>query len=116
MKFTIPGKPVPKQRPRVNTKTKTAYTPEKTVEYEKKVGLCALKALREASGKKLEGNVRVMIELGEKETVVRVFGQSMEPHTKTRGDLDNYAKSILDGMQGVLFDDDRQVSYLEIWR
>ena len=29
VKFTIDGEPVGKARPRVNTKTKKAYTPEK---------------------------------------------------------------------------------------
>jgi crossover junction endodeoxyribonuclease RusA len=114
MIFKIPGKPIAKQRPRVTSKG--TYTPEKTREYEARVGLCALKALRELKKQKLLGNVRVIIELGEKETTVRVFEAAMDPKTKTRGDLDNYAKSILDGMQGVLFDDDKQVSYLEVWR
>ena len=32
------------------------------------------------------------------------------------GDLDNVAKSILDGLTGVAFKDDKQVCYLQVWR
>jgi len=32
------------------------------------------------------------------------------------GDIDNYAKSILDGMQEVIFDNDKQVAKLHIER
>ena len=36
--------------------------------------------------------------------------------TRATGDLDNYLKSLLDGLQGVVFQNDRQVRMLAAWR
>jgi Holliday junction resolvase RusA-like endonuclease len=36
------------------------------------------------------------------------------PVSPLRGDIDNYAKSILDGLNGVAFKDDSQVRSLEV--
>ena len=36
------------------------------------------------------------------------------PKSPLLGDIDNYAKSILDGLNGVAFDDDKQVRYLKV--
>jgi crossover junction endodeoxyribonuclease RusA len=36
--------------------------------------------------------------------------------SKIQGDLDNYAKSILDGMNGVAYIDDKQICSLSIQR
>jgi Holliday junction resolvase RusA-like endonuclease len=36
------------------------------------------------------------------------------PTSPLRGDIDNYAKSILDGLNGVAFKDDSQVRSLEV--
>ena len=34
--------------------------------------------------------------------------------SKLRGDIDNYAKSILDGLNGVAYTDDKQIVSLEL--
>jgi crossover junction endodeoxyribonuclease RusA len=90
--FTIPGRPVPKGRPRLGVRGKKAfvYTPPATVEYEKFVGWVA-----KASGcKPLNGPLSVKLQLF-------IRGHS--------GDVDNYCKSILDGLNGVAYEDDDQV-------
>ncbi len=45
--------------------------------------------------------------------MVRVRSITHE-ESKLRGDVDNYAKSILDGLNGVAFQDDKQVHILNV--
>ena len=91
----IPGRPVAKQRARtVNGHT---YTPPKTRAYEELVAICAATA----SGSFAEGRLSVSVMLCST--------------TQLRGDLDNYAKSVLDGIvKGGLIGDDRQIRRLLI--
>jgi Holliday junction resolvase RusA-like endonuclease len=102
--LTVLGKPVPKGRPRMTMRGTFphAYTPKRTVQYEQSVALAA-RALR----RKVFGAVNVLIVL-------------FFTHTRTSGewpggDVDNYAKSILDGIvQGGLLKDDDQVVSLRV--
>ena len=90
--ITIPGRPVPKGRPRLGVRGRKAfiYTPPATREYEKLVGGVA----RCAGCKPLNGPLAVKLHLF-------IRGRS--------GDVDNYCKSILDGLNGVAYEDDDQV-------
>ena len=89
--ITIPGRPVPKARPRLGVRGKTAYvyTPPATREYEKLVGWVA-KCNR---CKPIDGAVAVTLTV----------------YTRGKMDVDNIAKSILDGLNGVAYEDDDQV-------
>ncbi len=100
IKLVIPGRPVPKARPRLATQaTMNVYTPKRTKEYEKLVGYTALD---KAKGKMLEKDISLSIKLYFKD--------------RTYGDLDNYAKAISDGLQGVVFGNDKQVAKLYVER
>lgn len=92
VKITVPGRPVPKGRPRLGVRGRKAfiYTPPATREYEKLVGWVA----RCAGCKPLNGPLAVKLHLF-------IRGRS--------GDVDNYCKSILDGLNGVAYEDDDQV-------
>lgn len=97
-KFTVPGRPVPKGRPRVARKGRSYvfYTPEATKAYEEAVNLTA----RTVCKKPLEEPVAVKLRL----------------YFKRKGkipDCDNCCKSILDGLNGIAFKDDGQVQHLE---
>ena len=95
--FTVPGKVQPKQRPR-RGKNGRWYTPSKTADYEKYVGLCALsEGVRE-----IDGPVRLEIDIHWPD--------------RRRRDLDNAAKSIADGLNGVAYSDDHQIAELTIRR
>jgi Holliday junction resolvase RusA-like endonuclease len=98
----VPGDPVPKARARVVGGR--GVTPAKTREYEHRVGVYALQARSEHQQSKpwsMLGWYRVEIRFRREEA---------------RGDLDNVAKSILDGLCGVLYLDDARVVSLVVER
>ena len=101
IEFVVPGRPVPKARPRTSRAGRTmhVYTPRETAQYEKLVGYAALDA---AKGHSFFEEIAISIKLFFKD--------------KRYGDLDNYTKSILDGLQGVVFENDRQVCRLTVER
>jgi Holliday junction resolvase RusA-like endonuclease len=105
--FVVDGRPIAKQRPRMTRRGK-AYTPERTMQAQDRV--------REAyQGPCYEGPVAVECDFYPSETVItiRPFAHS----SKLRGDIDNYLKTVLDGLQPVAFVDDRQVCsvWMEKW-
>lgn len=93
--FTVPGHPQPKQRPRFGRRS--VYTPEATRAYEKFVGYCARQAMQ---GEMLRGPVAV----------------DMVVWTRGKADVDNLAKAVLDGMRGIVYEDDSQVVHLSVTR
>lgn len=94
VKFEILGRPVAKERAR--TMKGYTYTPPRTRAYEEHVAMVA-----RSTGKTFDGDIRVFIDLRSK--------------AKLRGDIDNYAKCVLDGMvKGGLISDDRQIVHLNI--
>lgn len=92
----VPGRPVPKARPRLAVRGRTAYvyTPPETVAYQEFVRMCALTRFR----KPIEGPVGMRIAL--------YFAGKRTP------DLTNVVKAIEDGMTGVAYMDDGQVKCL----
>jgi Holliday junction resolvase RusA-like endonuclease len=109
----IPGPPQGKGRPR---RFKYGmYTPKKTVEYEKQVRQCFI----EQQGKKLTGPIVAIIiavykipESWSKEKRRQALRREIFPAVKP--DTDNIAKVILDSLNGLAYDDDKQVTYLVI--
>lgn len=102
--FRVDGRPVPKARPRVARGH--AYTPKRTKEYEEIVRI----AYKNAGGTKIEGAVFMRIR-----AVYKTPKKSLLCHDRTKKpDLDNIAKSIMDGLNGIAYEDDAQVSFLQI--
>lgn len=104
----IPGDPVGKQRPRVANGH--AYTPQRTKDYQSKVAW----AWKQAKGPKIEGPVLMRIVWHHripKRTAKanRAAMLKSEIMPTTRPDLDNVCKSIMDGLNGVAYDDDSQI-------
>lgn len=95
-RIIIPGRPIPKGRPRLGVRGRTTYvyTPPETKEYEKIVGWIA----KSAGCRPVEGPVSVALD---------VF-------TRRKLDVDNIAKSVLDGLNGVAYWDDDQVVDLRV--
>lgn len=111
-RFTVYGKPQPKQRPRFNTKTGMAYTPKETKAYETEVKYYFLKEYRRPV--KLEGALTVRIDAyfaPPKNTAQAVrdkmFSGAIRPAKKP--DADNIIKSICDALNGLAYVDDGQI-------
>ena len=111
--FDIVGEPQGKGRPRFSTRggfVKT-YTPEKTASYENFVKLCYLNKYK---GKKLDGEIIAEIiayfpipkSFSKKKRSEAIEGK-IKPTKKP--DTDNIAKTILDSLNGIAFEDDKQV-------
>lgn len=109
--FIVPGKVRPKQRPRV-TRNGHAFTPKETVQYEEKVKLCYLAEhppLMLAGALEMVVNVYLQIpkSIPKKRREQMLLGY--ERPIARNGDVDNYLKSIADGLNGVAYFDDCQI-------
>jgi crossover junction endodeoxyribonuclease RusA len=107
--FSIPGRPRPKGRPRVSARG-FVYTDSVTREYEKFVG----NTYKEANGPVFDGSVCLVIKLTSDKTDVTI--SEIDEHSKLRSDIDNLVKSILDGLNGIAFKDDKQVLILKAYK
>jgi len=115
IKFTIPGEPKAKARPRV-TKSGHAYTPDKTIEFENWVKLCYQESCSEVFH---DGEISASIvcyfripESKPKKKQLDMESGIIRPTKKP--DLDNIAKSVLDALNGLAYRDDSQIVDLEI--
>lgn len=103
VRFTVEGKVLGKPRPRVN-RNGMVWTPSKFKEYERKIA----KAYVESGGDKLEGPVSVKVR------TFRALPKSRPKKLDSEEDIfkpdaDNILKMVLDALNGVAFEDDRQV-------
>ena len=112
--FTVYGPPQGKARPRfrkIGNFVQT-YTPAKTKSYEDEIKMFAKAAM--GATEPLETPVEVFLYIrnsvpasySKKRTEACLSGQE-KPINKT--DIDNIAKAFLDGMNGIVYKDDRQV-------
>lgn len=97
--FTVPGPPVPKERARILKRRK--YTPDKTKAFEASVAAFAKIAMRDADVEMVGKKIPVALSL------------EFYMQDGRRRDIDNMAKSVMDGLNGVLYHDDYQVVRLE---
>lgn len=106
VKITIPGRPVPKGRPRIGYRGRSVilYTPPETENYEKGVA----RAAKESCLSPATGPVEMEIALYFNPQA-KVYTRGGRRRTGTLPDLDNCVKSIVDGLNKVAYIDDRQV-------
>jgi crossover junction endodeoxyribonuclease RusA len=98
--YNFPLRPRPKERPRfvVQGKRRFAMTSRNTREYEGQIRQCA--AVSHPLSEPFQGDLSVFI--------------NFQMPSRIHGDLDNMAKAILDGMEGVVFKNDRQIKSLHL--
>lgn len=115
--FTIPGKPQPKERPRV-TKSGYTFTPPRTKEYEAKVIEQAKKS-QLLPQSPLTTPLKMILWFyypiptswsKKKQELAR--RKQIQP--AKRPDIDNLAKLIMDALNGVAYVDDAQIVQLVI--
>lgn len=113
IRLTIPGTPVAKGTGKIDARGKFArlVPNQKTVNFENLVKLCA----SELNAEPIEGPIRVHIE-----AYWPMKGQPLKNGYRprmpkaTKPDADNLSKSVLDGMEGVLFPHDAAVVDLRV--
>lgn len=117
--FTVPGAPQGKGRPRVGKVGGHArmFTPPKTAAYESLVALAAKQAMGDREP--MRGPLRCLLH------VMCAIPASWAKRKRSQAemgallpagkpDLDNIAKAILDGCNGIAWGDDSQVTSLEV--
>ena len=115
--FRILGQPVPKGRPRLGRKQ--TYTPARTRAYGGSVATQTRAAMRYAKLRGAAAGLPVAIELDivfqRRSDLFRRADPDGRIPKATRPDLDNVAKSVMDGLQvAELFVDDGQVAVLVV--
>lgn len=113
--FTIPGQPVAKGRPRacIRGGKVATYTPDNTARYENLVKLAAQEAMKGLPpiGGAVALEVKVFLAVPAswpKKKQAEAVAGTVRP--SGRPDADNLLKSLADGMNGVVFADDAQVT------
>lgn len=112
VKFSVLGTPQQKQRPRASVINGHArmYTPKDTVNYENLIRY----AYQSDVGKKLDGAIEIRckfyfpIPKSASKKNREIWAKESTPYLKTP-DLDNCVKCLTDGLNGVAFDDDKQI-------
>jgi Holliday junction resolvase RusA-like endonuclease len=116
--FTVPGPPVGKARPKVvraKNGMSMTYTPDKTVAYEELVRLRFNESLQGHPFEPLQGALRIKIFAGypipkstsKKRRAAMLAGTELP--TK-KPDWDSIGKIICDALNGVAYEDDKQVT------
>jgi len=125
LSFTVPGKPVGKGRPRFSNGR--AYTDQKTKEYEEEIAWRFMTARR---SKMLRPETWETVRLAPVAITITAFypvpksdskktrAEKLENYIRptVKPDVDNVAKAILDGLNGLAYKDDAQVFQLVIMK
>ena len=112
--FTIDGEPVGKARPRMNTRTGRAYTPDKTRVYEDYTKMLYKSKVKHY----FEGYVRLTIKAfygiarsDSKKIKEQKVNNTLRPSKKP--DIDNVIKLIADSLNEIAYKDDTQIVEIE---
>jgi Holliday junction resolvase RusA-like endonuclease len=115
IKFTIPGEPVAKGRPRV-TKTGIAYTPKKTKDYETLVQEIYFSTFGQTMfTEPLTMHINAYFKIpktASKKKKEQMLQGIIRPVKKP--DCDNIVKSIADALNNIAYEDDKQLVRVSI--
>ena len=104
-----------KQRPQFKKKTGKAFTPNQTINYENWIKQCYI----EQSNKLLQGPIRARIEIyysvpkSYSKRKIEVIKDGTDYPMK-KPDCDNVVKIVLDSLNKIAYDDDKQVVELTV--
>ena len=112
MDFIVDGKPQGKQRPRFSRISKTVYTPTKTAKYEKQIA----KAYTDSGGKCIPADCYVSVSVSAFFPIPKSYSKKKREDCRERRlrpdkkpDMDNILKVVLDALNEVAYEDDKQV-------
>lgn len=114
VKIVIPLPPKPKGRPRF-TRSGVAYTPKETREYEDIVRMHARRGFIQPLRGSIYLTVHFYCRVPKSWPEVKKRGAEMgEIRPAVKPDIDNLGKAVLDGLNGIAYEDDKQVVELEL--
>lgn len=99
--FVAEGRPKVKGRPRAS-RTGRVYTPKDTLAAEAELAA-------QYEGPKFDGPLDVFVEYEKDQQFIRITPLSAEHDSVAQADIDNLLKLTLDALNGVAWNDDRQV-------
>ena len=115
--FTVPGEVCAKGRPRFVNRGRfvQTYTPDKTVNYENLVRLSFMQAGCEKLSGAIKAEIKVFMQIPKSESMKKKAAM-MAGHIRPtkKPDADNCAKSVLDALNKIAFDDDSQIVELHV--
>ena len=113
VKFTVPGPAKAKERPRVG-KGGRIYTPNGTHKYEKLVkNIYQEKGIYYFDGEYISVKIIFWFEIPKSYNKAKHQAAAEGFLRPSRADIDNYIKSVLDGLNKVAYSDDRYIYRLE---
>lgn len=114
--FAVYGEPQGKGRPRFTRQGRT-YTPKKTASYEDEIRLMAKAAMGASEPLETPMAVYCYVTLPVPQSYTKNRSEAclsgLERPMK-KPDIDNVAKAFLDGMNGIVYQDDKQVVSLHV--
>lgn len=116
IRFTVPGEPRGKGRPRFVSTPRggRTYTDPQTASYENLVKLCARQAGAVVTDAPLCVDIVAYFTPAPSWSKKRTAAALANETFPGRFDVDNIAKAALDGLNGVAFHDDKQVADLRV--
>ncbi|MBR2733355.1 MAG: RusA family crossover junction endodeoxyribonuclease [Selenomonadaceae bacterium] len=106
IKFSVPTLPVPFMR--TGFQEKRRYNYARYTNYKNLVGLVARRAMNGRAP--LTGAIKVVAEFFKHKPQPR---KGSKPQVTFQGDVDNFLKAVLDAMNGICYEDDRQVIFVQ---
>ena len=112
IRFTIPGEPKGKARPRFSRQSNfvRTYSPETNVNYENWVKICFQEARQTMIGGQLNAEIKCYFTIPKsysKKKKESALKGELRPTKKP--DCDNIAKIVLDALNGLAYKDDKEV-------
>jgi len=115
MKIIINEEPKSQSRPRFNSYTKKAYEKEDITNYKKKVSYAAKQVIKKPIEKGIPLKIEVSFYMKTPKVISNVKKNASNIDNELirvtkKPDIDNLLKAILDGLNGIAFDDDNQIT------